>query len=290
MRSGLPRSPARRRNTSTTCPDLKCKSTSSARLSRLKVPTMVNSRTTRSFTLTITSNRDFHPEWRNFGIQVQTTLMRHLFVVQAEVVAQLVDHRFAHFVDRFAAGAGDAVDRAAEDRDLVGHERHVAMRAFGQRDAAIDAEQLRGGLTVVFDGFEIFGGRFFLDRDDHVADHLGEPLRQRVQRLADDALELVAREIPAEVAPHQPSAFDAAAVSPGPSSSSLCQSWPSACAISARSIPAAMLVSITKNAVPTHRLHAPSSTWPSENPGTLTCATSSNAIVSDDVTNRKIAT
>ena len=46
--------------------------------------------------------------------------MGHLFVVEAEVVAELVDDGLANFADGFFACAGDAVDRAAEDRYRVG--------------------------------------------------------------------------------------------------------------------------------------------------------------------------
>jgi hypothetical protein len=69
-------------------------------------------------------------------------------IVQPEVVSELVDHGVADLVHRVLARAGDAHDRAAEDRDLVGEQRHHVERAFGQRHAAIDAEELV--LVVLF--------------------------------------------------------------------------------------------------------------------------------------------
>ena len=66
---------------------------------------------------------------------------------------QLVDHGLADLLVRFVAASGNPQDRAAENGDLVGHQRHP-VRALRQRRAAVDAEELAVG---VFEQIEIGG-------------------------------------------------------------------------------------------------------------------------------------
>jgi hypothetical protein len=92
-------------------------------------------------------------------------------------MAELVNQRLANLGYGFRAVVRDAVDRPAEDRDLVGQQRRV-VRAFGERDAAIDAEQLVAVAVVAFGALQIFVGRLFLDGDDDVLDEVVEALRK----------------------------------------------------------------------------------------------------------------
>ena len=108
-------------------------------------------------------------------------------------MAELVNQRLANLGDGFGAVARDAVDRPAEDRDLVGQQRRV-VRTFGERDAAIDSQQLVVVPAVAFGALQIFVGRLFLDGDDDVLDEVVEALRKRLQRLLDDPFELVRAE------------------------------------------------------------------------------------------------
>ena len=48
-------------------------------------------------------------------------LVRHLFVFEPEVVAELVNDRLADFPYGLSSRSCDAVDRPAEYRDFVGH-------------------------------------------------------------------------------------------------------------------------------------------------------------------------
>jgi hypothetical protein len=119
--------------------------------------------------------------------------MRHLVVVEPEVVTQLVNHGLAHLLHSLLPRAADAVDRSAKHGDLVREQRHV-VRPFGERDATVDAEQLRIGVGVAL---EVVLGRLVLGLDDNVLDKLGEPRRKRFQCFADDAFEFIACQIPA---------------------------------------------------------------------------------------------
>ena len=77
------------------------------------------------------------------------------------------------------------------------------MRALGQRDAAVDAEQLRvvSGVAVLIAGLvagdacEILVGGLFLERDRDVVDQVGKALGKRLERFLNDPLELVEREM-----------------------------------------------------------------------------------------------
>ena len=61
-------------------------------------------------------------------------------------MAELVDDGIADFANGFAAVARDAENRAAKDRHLIGEKGH-AVRTLGERDAAIDPEEL---VVIVF--------------------------------------------------------------------------------------------------------------------------------------------
>ena len=121
--------------------------------------------------------------------------MRHLVVVEPEVVTQLVNHGLAHLLHSLLPRAAHAVDRSTEHSDLVRQQRHF-VRPFGECDATVDAEQLRMGVGTALDAFEIVLGRLVLGRDDNVLDKIGEPRRERFQCFADHAFEFIARQIP----------------------------------------------------------------------------------------------
>ena len=67
--------------------------------------------------------------------------MRHLVIIESEVVSELMDHRRAHLLYGFVPRVNNAVDRAANHNDLVRQHRHV-MRAAHERDATVDAKEL----------------------------------------------------------------------------------------------------------------------------------------------------
>ncbi len=118
--------------------------------------------------------------------------MRHLVVVKAEVVAELVDHRLTDLRNRLIPRAGDAVDRSAKYDDLARQRRRSAA-PLSECDAAIDSEQLYVATTTASDTIEIVDARLVLDRDGHVFDQIGEALGQRIQRVSDRAFEFGTR-------------------------------------------------------------------------------------------------
>lgn len=114
---------------------------------------------------------------------------RHIVIAQPEVVSELMNHRLADLLDGLFAGAGDAEDWAAEDRDLIGEERH-AVGALGHRDAAVEAEELGAAfIGIVIEGVEIAIARLFLDHDDDVVEEIGEAGRQLAEGFLDELLE-----------------------------------------------------------------------------------------------------
>lgn len=77
-----------------------------------------------------------------FQASVFNGSVRHVVIVQAEVVTQLVDHGVAHFAYDLTPIADDAQDRPAEDGDLVGKCRKHVVRPPRACHTAIDAEKL----------------------------------------------------------------------------------------------------------------------------------------------------
>jgi len=113
---------------------------------------------------------------RTPAASVDIMSVRHLVIVESEVVSKLVNHSFAYFLHGLMPRTGDAVDRTPEHGDLVRHQRH-AMRPFGERDATVDAKELRIAVGIALDALEVMIGRLVLDRDDDVlmrsANHFG---------------------------------------------------------------------------------------------------------------------
>ncbi|MFY9663816.1 MAG: hypothetical protein WAK19_05120 [Candidatus Cybelea sp.] len=68
------------------------------------------------------------------------------------------------------------------------------MRPVGERDPAVDTEELGIGLGVAFGVLQVLGARFILDRDGDVLNEIGEPFGQRLERLFDHALEFGTRQ------------------------------------------------------------------------------------------------
>src|SRR6266571_868489 len=91
------------------------------------------------------------------------------FVVDAEVVRDLVDDGAAHLVGDLILGAADRADLAAVDDDPVGQDPGVLGGPAGQRDALVEAEQAARARAV-------------LDGDRDVAHHRAKLLRQSIQR------------------------------------------------------------------------------------------------------------
>src|SRR6266568_10242 len=91
------------------------------------------------------------------------------FVVDAEVVRDLVDDGAAHLVGDLVLGAADRADLAAVDDDPVGQDPGVLGGPAGQRDALVEAEQAARARAV-------------LDGDRDVAHHRAKLLRQSIQR------------------------------------------------------------------------------------------------------------
>ena len=120
-------------------------------------------------------------------------LEHHVVIAEAEVVTQLVDHGLANLANDLRAGVGDAEDRAAEDRNLVGEKQHV-VRAARHRDAAIEAEKLRPVLVRgVIHRLEVIFGRLLLDDDHDVVEQLREAGRQLAEGFLDELLEFIRR-------------------------------------------------------------------------------------------------
>src|SRR5215467_10241352 len=90
-------------------------------------------------------------------------------IVDAEVVADLVDHSPAYLVAHLILGVADGADGQAVDRDPVGQDPGVLGGAAGERHPLVEAEQPGRARAV-------------LDRDGDVAHQLAEFLGQPVQR------------------------------------------------------------------------------------------------------------
>jgi hypothetical protein len=85
--------------------------------------------------------------------------MRHLAIVEPEVVSQLLNHGLAQLLHSLLPRAADAVDRSAE---------HGTISSGSN-------EQLRIGVGVAL---EFIFGPLVLGRDDNVLHEIGEPRRK----------------------------------------------------------------------------------------------------------------
>ncbi len=106
----------------------------------------------------------------------------HAVVIDAEVVAELVQHGLADLVPELCVGETELEVRLAKDVDRVGHRREVVDPAFEQGDAFVEAEQ-------PMTGWILLPGGPLLDDDLHVVDALDDPLRQCLDCVVDDAVE-----------------------------------------------------------------------------------------------------
>src|SRR5436190_20557763 len=103
-------------------------------------------------------------------------------VADAEVVADLVDHRAPHLLDDLFLAVADGTDRAPVDGDAVGQRGRVADAPGGEGHPLIEAEQV--GL-----------GRALLHEHAHVLHVLAERLRDAVQGIGHQLFESLARDV-----------------------------------------------------------------------------------------------
>jgi len=120
-------------------------------------------------------------------------LVRHVMVLEAEVMAELVDHGFADLPHCLAARRGHAHDRAAEDRDLVGQLRQHVVSALRHGHAAVDAEELVV-LVAIAECIQVVVVRLLFDYYRDVLEQVRKLRRERFERLFDEALELTRRD------------------------------------------------------------------------------------------------
>ena len=97
-------------------------------------------------------------------------------VVDAEVMADLMDDGPPHLLYHFGLTVADGADRLPVDDDPIWQRPGVVRRAPGQRNTAVEPEQTRRSGVVI-------------DRDRHVAHHPTEAGRQAVEGLGDHVLE-----------------------------------------------------------------------------------------------------
>ncbi len=71
-----------------------------------------------------------------------------LFLAETEVVADLVNQRFADLDDELVLVFGFALVRPLEDQDLIGQRVAVVPTPLGERDALVEAEQRVRRLNV----------------------------------------------------------------------------------------------------------------------------------------------
>ncbi len=67
--------------------------------------------------------------------------MRHLVILESEVVSELMDDCRPHLLYGFVPRVSNAVNRSAKNNDRARQYWHV-MRAGGERDATVDAKEL----------------------------------------------------------------------------------------------------------------------------------------------------
>src|SRR5471030_1812941 len=111
----------------------------------------------------------------------------NLVFAHAEVVADLVDERFADRCDEILLVLRVALVRALEDQHAIGQRVAVAPAALRQRRALIQAEQRVGRLDVHF--AEQLRARLVFDDDGDVLHRFLEAPRDRGERLSDEAFE-----------------------------------------------------------------------------------------------------
>ena len=104
-------------------------------------------------------------------------------------MADFVNDRIANLLYGIVARARNAADRSAEYCDLVGQQWRF-VHSLDKRNATIDSEELA---VFVVDAVEVVFPWLVFDRDGEVSDEIDESLRERIQRVANDALELLAR-------------------------------------------------------------------------------------------------
>ena len=103
-------------------------------------------------------------------------------VIDAEVVPDLVDNRYAYFVDHVVLRIANLAYRISVDLNTVGQDCGVPVTALCEGDPGVQAQQV---------GF----GRIIDDRDDDIAHHPRQTWRNRVQRLGYELLELLPRNL-----------------------------------------------------------------------------------------------
>src|SRR5262249_16379552 len=118
-------------------------------------------------------------------------LAAQVAVVEAEVVTDLVDHGATHLAANAVGGAAGAHQRPLEDGDLVGQVIAVAEAAAIDRNALIEAEEA-GGAWVEAHAAQQFGARLVLDDHLDVLQVTRELVRNLVERLLHEKLELLA--------------------------------------------------------------------------------------------------
>src|SRR2546421_317426 len=105
-------------------------------------------------------------------------------VVDAEVVADLVDHRDPDLVGEVGLVARPLAQRSAEDRDLVRHDAGVVdRRAIREVHAFVQTEERAGPAC------ELLGRRPVLHDDDHVLDVRGQIGWNGIERVTDELFE-----------------------------------------------------------------------------------------------------
>src|SRR5581483_6063714 len=102
-------------------------------------------------------------------------------VVDAEEVPDLVHDRGPHLLRDVLLRVADGADRGAVDGDPVRQRGRVVGEPLGERDPFVEPEEVGVGPV--------------LDEDDDVAQQAGELVGQRVQRVGDELLEPVARQL-----------------------------------------------------------------------------------------------
>ncbi len=103
------------------------------------------------------------------------------FLIDTEVVTNLVRHRNSHLFDDFFVAVADRQDRESVDRDGVWHYSAVRRRTpFGQRNALVEPKQGRAT-----------GRRLVLDQHGDVGDLRRECVRDQPQRMFHEELKVV---------------------------------------------------------------------------------------------------
>ena len=110
---------------------------------------------------------------------------------QAEVVADLVDERFADRHDDVVLALAGVLDGALVQDDAIGQRVAVVPRALGERRALVQAEERVGRLDLHL--VQQFVGRLVFDDHGDVPQFVAEPRRNRANRLGHQLFEARAR-------------------------------------------------------------------------------------------------